>query len=106
MNAQDGADLGLKEGDIVKITSRHGAVIRPVHFTERMMPGVTTLGEGAWIEFDEETGLCTSGTVNILNGGIPTGQGHMGANSCNVNVEKYTDKPLLPDYQWPQRIIF
>lgn len=105
MNAQDGKELGLKEGDIVKITSRHGVVVRPVHLTERMMPGVTTLGEGAWIEMDEESGICTSGTVNILEGGIPTGQGHMGANSCNIKIEKY-DKPLLPDYQWPQRIIF
>lgn len=105
MNAQDGAKLGLKEGDIVKITSRHGAVVRPLHLTERMMPGVTTLGEGAWIELDEESGICTSGTVNILEGGIPTGQGHMGANSCNIKVEKYT-KPLIPDYKLPQRIIF
>lgn len=105
MNAQDGSKLGLKEGDPVKITSRHGSVLRSVHLTERMMPGVTTLGEGAWIEIDEETGLCTSGTVNILEGGIPTGQGHMGSNSCNIKVEKY-DKPLIPDYKWPQRIIF
>lgn len=105
MNTQDGTQLGLKEGDIVKITSRHGVVVRPLHLTERMMPGVTTLGEGAWLEIDEETGICTSGTVNILNGGIPTGQGHMGANSCNIKVEKY-NKPLLPDYKWPQRIIF
>ncbi|MDQ7093731.1 molybdopterin-dependent oxidoreductase [Desulfosporosinus sp. PR] len=105
MNTTDGKQLGLTEGDIVKITSRHGAVIRPVHLTERMTPGVTTLGEGAWIELDEETGLCTSGTVNILEGGIPTGQGHMGSNSCNIKVEKY-DKPLLADYKWPQRIVF
>jgi anaerobic dimethyl sulfoxide reductase subunit A len=105
MNAKDGALLGLKEGDVVKITSRHGAVVRPVHLTERMMPGVTALGEGAWIELDEVNGVEKSGNVNILNGGIPTGQGHMGANSCNVKIEKW-DKPLQPDVKWPQRIIF
>ncbi|NLC38308.1 MAG: molybdopterin-dependent oxidoreductase, partial [Clostridia bacterium] len=105
MNADDGKALGLKDGDIVKITSRHGSVLRPVYLTERMMPGVVTLGEGAWIELDEETGIDKAGNVNMLNGDIPTGQGHLGANSCVVKVEKY-DKPLPPDAEWPQRIIF
>ncbi len=69
------------------------------------MPGVVTLGEGAWIELDEENGVEKSGNTNILEGGIPTGQGHMGSNTCNVKIEKYHGK-LLPDSQWPQRIIF
>ncbi|BBB89586.1 MAG TPA: molybdopterin-dependent oxidoreductase [Methylomusa anaerophila] len=104
MNTSDARSLGLKQGDIVKIASRHGVVVRPLYLTERMMPGVVTLGQGAWIELDEENSVDKSGNVNILEGGIPTGQGHMGANSCNVKVEKY-DQELLPDVEWPQRIV-
>ncbi len=102
MNPEDGNALGIKEGDIVKIESRHGAVIRPVIFTERMKPGVITLGQGAWIEMDEKLGVDIGGNTNILNGGIPTGQGHMGWNSCNVKVEK-VDYDLLKDHEWPAR---
>lgn len=107
MNTLDAEELGLKNGDIVKITSRHGKVIRPVFVSELMMPGVTALGEGAWAEVDEKTGIDKAGSTNTLNGAIPTGQGHQGWNSCNVNVEKYTGPiDLKPDHKWPPRVVF
>jgi anaerobic dimethyl sulfoxide reductase subunit A len=107
MNPLDAAARGIKTGDIVKVTSRHGSVIRPVYVTERIMPGVVTLGEGAWVEIDEATGIDKAGCTNMLNGGIARGQGNLGFNSCNVQVEKYTGPiKLQPDYTWPQRIIF
>ena len=88
---------------IVKISSRHGKVIRPVFVTERILPGVVTLGEGAWADVDEATGIDRAGATNTLDGPIATGQGHQGWNSCNVQVEKY-EGSLPPDAQWPQRI--
>ncbi len=103
MSASDAAALGIEENDVILITSRHGQTMRHAHVTERMMPGVLTLGEGAWIEIDEETGIDKAGNVNMLNGGIPTGQGHAGFNTCNVKVEKY-DAQLDPDYTWPTRL--
>lgn len=107
MNPIDAEERGIKNGDIVQVTSRHGSVIRPVFVTNRMRPGVTTLGEGAWVEMDEETGVDKAGCTNILNGPIATDQGNLGFNSCNVQVKKY-DGPidLKPDHQWPQRIVF
>jgi anaerobic dimethyl sulfoxide reductase subunit A len=91
----------------VLISSRHGKVLRQVHITERMMPGVVTLGQGAWVDMDEDTGVDIAGATNILNGGIYTDQGNLGFNSCNVQVEKYTGPlKLEPDHTWPQRIIF
>lgn len=104
MSTGDADELGIKNGDIVKITSRHGSVIRPVFVTETIMPGVVALGQGAWIEMDEEAGVDKAGCTGILNGPIATGQGHTGYNSCNVKVEKY-NKSLEPDVKWPQRII-
>lgn len=105
INGDDAKELGLKTGDIAKVTSRHGVVIRPVYVTERIMPGVIAIGEGAWYDADEQAGVDKAGATNTLNGDIPTGQGHTGHNSCNVRVQKY-DKTLEPDYQWPQRIVF
>jgi anaerobic dimethyl sulfoxide reductase subunit A len=105
MNPIDAQARGIKKGDIVQITSRHGKVIRPVFLTERLMPGIVSLGEGAWAQVDEATGIDMAGATNTLNGAIPTGQGHQGWNSCNVEVVKYAGPlELLPDYKWPQRI--
>ncbi len=104
MNPLDAAARGIKQGDTVLITSRHGKVLRPVSITERMMPGVTTLGEGAWADIDENTGIDLAGATNTLSGQIPTGQGYQGWNSENVQVEKWNGAPLEPDKNWPQRI--
>ena len=103
MNPIDAAERGIVTGDTIKITSRHGTVLRHAYVTPRLMPGVTYLGEGAWVELDEETGIDKAGATNVLAGAIPTVEGHSGWNTCNVQVEKY-DKPLPPDYQWAPRI--
>jgi anaerobic dimethyl sulfoxide reductase subunit A len=106
INPIDAARRDISNGDVVMITSRHGSVLRHAFVTERMMPGVVTLGEGAWVEIDEATGLDKAGATNILNGGIPTDQGNLGFNSCNVQVTKYTGPVQLPaDKTWPQRIV-
>lgn len=105
MNPIDAAERGIKNGDAIVIRSQHGQVLRPVMVTSRIMPGVVILGQGAWVEMDEENGLDLAGATNTLNGDIPTGQGHTGHNTCIVQVEKY-DGPveLEPDYLWAQRI--
>jgi len=106
MNPRDAKELGLKDGDTVLIESRHGKVIRPLSLTEMMMPGVVTLGEGAWVELDEKTGIDKAGATNILCGTHLSGQGEEPWNTTNVRVEKYKGEPLLPDAEWEQRIIF
>jgi Anaerobic dehydrogenases, typically selenocysteine-containing len=104
MNPSDADSRGLKNGDTIKVTSRHGAVIRPVYLTERMMPGVVTLGEGAWADKDDQTGVDKAGATNSLTGTNPSGQGVQSWNTVNVQIEKYAQK-LEPDYKWPQRIV-
>lgn len=104
MNPIDAAARGIKNGDIVKITSSEGSAIRPVLLTNRLMPGVTYLPHGAWVEFDETLGVDKAGSDNYLEAGVPTVEGHMGFNSQMVQVEKWNGERLLPDAQWPQRI--
>jgi anaerobic dimethyl sulfoxide reductase subunit A len=104
MNPIDAEARGIKHGDTVLITSRHGKVLRPAYITERIMPGVVDLPHGAWVQMDEEAGVDKAGADNIIGGDIPTVEGHQGWNSCNVQVEKWTGEQLEPDYTWPQRI--
>jgi anaerobic dimethyl sulfoxide reductase subunit A len=105
MNPIDAAPFGLATGDRVKVTSRHGVVLRHVYLTNRINPGVVAMGEGAWAQVDEASGIDMAGATNTLNGAIPTGQGHQGWNTCNVKVEKYEGPlNLEPDFTWDQRI--
>lgn len=105
MNPLDAKERSLSEGDTILIQSRHGKVLRTVNVTENIRPGVVALGQGQWLDWDDELGLDRAGCLNVLNGAIPTGEGHQGWNSCNVQVEKWQGEPLKPDYQWPQRIV-
>jgi anaerobic dimethyl sulfoxide reductase subunit A len=104
MNPIDATERGVKHGDTVLIESRHGKVLRPLCITNRVMPGVFFLGEGAWVEMDEETGIDKAGATNTLNGTHSVGQGEEPWNSCNVQVKKWNGESLVPDAKWPQRI--
>jgi anaerobic dimethyl sulfoxide reductase subunit A len=104
MNPIDAKKLGIKSGDIVKITSSEGSSIRPVMLTDRLMPGVTYLPHGAWTEFDDELGVDKAGSDNYLEAGVPTVEGHSGFNSQIVKVEKWEGARLMPDSKWAQRI--
>jgi anaerobic dimethyl sulfoxide reductase subunit A len=105
MNPIDAAARGLKTGDIVKITSSEGSSIRPVVLTERLMPGVTFLPQGAWLEYDDNQKVDKAGSDNYLEAGVPTVEGHSGFNSQIVQVEKWDGPDLAPDARWSQRII-
>jgi len=104
MNSIDAAERGIKDGDTVLIRSRHGKVLRIVTVTDRIIPGAIAIGWGSWIDIDEETGIDMGGATNTLSGAIATGQEAKGYNSCNVQVEKWTGAPLLPDHLKPPKV--
>ncbi len=106
MNTRDGEALSLKDGDTVLIESAYGKCIRPLTLSETLMPGVVTLGEGAWAELDDETGIDKAGATNVLCGARLSGQGEEPWNTTIVRVEKYNGEPLKSDAEWKQRIIF
>jgi len=105
LNTVDAKERGLKTGDTVLISSKHGQTLRVVQVTERIIPGVVGLPHGAWVDLDEESGVDKAGSDNYLCGAIPTGQGTSGWNTAIVQVEKWSGAPLEPDHLWPQRII-
>jgi anaerobic dimethyl sulfoxide reductase subunit A len=104
MNPIDAKERGIQNGDVVKVTSSEGSCIRHALLTPRLMPGVTYLPHGAWVEIDESLGVDKAGSDNYLEAGVPTVEGHMGFNSQIVQVEKWNGPRLVPDSQWPQRI--
>jgi len=106
LNKSDAAQRGIKNGDTILVSSRHGKILIRAYVTDRIMPGVTMTAEGGWIDYDDELGVDKGGNGNILTGGILIGQGNEGLNSVNVQVEKWTEEPLPPDFERPQRIIF
>ncbi|MFN2147754.1 MAG: molybdopterin dinucleotide binding domain-containing protein, partial [Anaerolineales bacterium] len=104
MNPVDAKPLGIAHGDTVQVTSPHGTVIRPVIVTTRTTPGVVILGEGAWVEYDEQLGVDKAGATNTLCGTHPTGQGEEPWNTTIVRVDKWNGTALEADYTWPHRV--
>jgi len=102
----DAEQRGIKTGDTVLISSRHGKTLRNADVTERLMPGVVGLLHGAWVDIDEKTGIDRAGADNVLTGPIATGQGIGGWNTCNCQVEKFSGKGLEPDVELPLRTVF
>lgn len=106
LSTKDAQEKGIRDGDTVLLTSKHGKTLRTACVTERFLPGVIGLPHGSWVDMDEKKGIDTGGADNILCGPISTGQGVSGWNSCVCNIEKYSGTPLIPDVKKPQRIIF
>lgn len=98
--------LGLKDGDIAKVSSRYGAVLTGVYITDRVRPDVVVVHHGAWYcpENPGKPGsLDLHGCDNVLTSGVvssPLSCGNV-ANSWMVKVEKYKGK-LQNMYIWDQ----
>ena len=97
VNTQDAEQLGVKEGDTVVVRGTHGAVLRPVCVTGRIMPGVVALPHGGKFEYDEELKMSLGGNDNFLTAPVSTGMGVSGYNTQKCAVEKYAGEPLVCD---------
>lgn len=98
--------LGLKSGDIAKVSSKRGSVLCGVVVTDRVRPDVVVVRHGAWFcpqEPGKEGSLDLHGCDNVLTGDIPSSSLSCGnvANSWLVKVEKFTGK-TAPVYIWKQ----
>lgn len=87
VNAADARRLGIQSGDTVEIWNDRGRVVTPVHVTERCMPGVVVLHEGAWMDIDEN-GVDRSGNPDFLTDDNPSPAGAFAYNTILVNLKK------------------
>lgn len=87
MNAADARRLGLTTGDIVEVWNERGKVVAPLYVTERCMPGVVVLHEGAWMDRDKD-GIDRAGNPDFLTLDEPSPAGAFAYNTVLVNVKK------------------
>lgn len=104
INTHDAKERGLSNGDAVKVFNDRGAVLRQAKVTDRILPGVAAMGEGGWVDFDEELGVDRGGAGNMLTRPEVCGAGIQPYNSVNVQIEKWNEE-LAPDFERVQVIV-
>ncbi len=87
MNASDAEKLGIVTGDTITLWNDRGRVVTPVYVTERCMPGVAVLHEGAWMDLDKD-GVDRSGNPDFLTDDNPSPAGAFAYNTVLVNIAK------------------
>ena len=65
ISTRDAVARGISDGDRVRVFNDRGEVIIPAKVTERIMPGVVDLPQGAWFSPDEK-GVDRGGCANVL----------------------------------------
>ena len=65
LNELDAQARDIADGDQVKVYNQRGATILPCRVTNRILPGVVNIPQGAWWTPDEQ-GVDRRGSVNVL----------------------------------------
>ena len=87
INTSDAEARGIQDGDEVRVFNGRGEIIVPAHVTERIMPGVVDLPQGAWYDPDEQ-GVDRGGCANVLTRDAPSPGGAACHNTALVEVKK------------------
>jgi len=87
INASDAAKLGIKTGDTVEVFNDRGKCVVPAYVTERCMPGVAVLHEGAWMDL-YKNGVDRAGNPDFLTLDEPSPAGAFAYNTVLVNIAK------------------
>lgn len=94
LSPQDADARGIRSGDVVRVFNARGQVLAGAVVTDRFMPGVIRIHEGAWYNPDrggEIGALCLYGNPNVLTLDIGSSQlaQATSAHTAIVNIEKY-----------------
>ena len=96
INASDAKRLGIKTGDTVEVWNDRGAIVLPAYVTERCMPGVVVVYEGAWMDLDDK-GVDRSGNPDFLTLDEPSPAGAFAYNTVLFDIRK-TDLEHRPGW--------
>ena len=87
INASDAQKLGIRTGDTVEVWNDRGKCVVPAYVTERVMPGVLVLFEGAWMDPDRD-GIDRAGNPDFLTLDNPSPAGAFAYNNAMVQIKK------------------
>ncbi|NPD32883.1 molybdopterin-dependent oxidoreductase [Eggerthellaceae bacterium zg-997] len=88
INPADAAPRGIATGDDVLVSSPSGTLRISAKVTNRVMPGVTAMGQGMWFKADEN-GIDVGGCANTLTSHHPSPLAKaIPANTLQVQVRK------------------
>ncbi len=87
INAADARARGIQNGDDVRVFNDRGEMIIRAWVTERIMPGVVDIGQGAWYDPDEN-GVDRGGCTNVLCSDRVSPGGAVPYNTNLVQLEK------------------
>ena len=87
LNTRDAEKLGIRTGDIVEIWNDRGRVVVPAYVTERCMPNVVVLFEGAWMDLAKD-GTDRAGNPDFLTLDEPSPAGAFAYNTILVDLKK------------------
>lgn len=88
INTADARARGVGKGDLVRVYNSRGQTVLPAEVTQRIMPGVVNIPEGAWLSFDE-SGVDRGGSANLLTKDAKSPGGAFCTNTALVQVEKW-----------------
>ncbi|MDP4083608.1 MAG: DMSO/selenate family reductase complex A subunit [Bacillota bacterium] len=71
LNPQDAKARGISNGDRVQVFNDRGSLVIDVRVTERIIPGVAAIPQGAWYS-PNESGIDQRGSLNVLTSQRPT----------------------------------
>ena len=81
---------------VIIVNTGRGKCVVPAYVTERCLPGVVVLFEGAWMDLDEK-GVDRAGNPDFLTLDEPSPAGAFAYNTALVNVQK-TDLAHRPGW--------
>jgi anaerobic dimethyl sulfoxide reductase subunit A len=87
INPVDADPRGIKTDDEVYVYNDRGKIAIPAWVTERIVPGVLCIFEGAWYDPDDE-GIDRGGCANTLTNDAYSGGGGAALNTVLVEVSK------------------
>jgi anaerobic dimethyl sulfoxide reductase subunit A len=90
INSLDAESRGINQGDMVRVFNDRGEVRIPAKVTERIMPGVVALPQGAWYAPDAN-GIDHGGCANVLTRNVTSPGGAFISSTALVQIEKVLD---------------
>jgi len=87
INPVDASARGISNGELADVYNGNGRIRIPAIVTERIMPGVVNVSQGAWYEPDED-GVDRGGCANVLTRSYRSPGGAVAMNSVLVQVER------------------